>query len=81
MLEKAEHDECVLIDEALSNFKENKLGYDGLLEASFKKTFRNLRNFNEFYNFGDGDCDFKFFSGDFLIKTQICQTQNLESKI
>lgn len=65
-LERAEHDECFLIDEALRDFEEEKNGYGGLLEASFRKTFRDLTKFRK-----DGD-DCEVISEEFLRKLQIC---------
>lgn len=61
-LERAERDECFLIDETLRDFHEEKNGYGGL-EASFRKTFRDLTKFRD-----DGD----LISGEFLRKLEIC---------
>ncbi|CAN7014063.1 unnamed protein product [Brassica oleracea var. botrytis] len=69
-LERAEHEECFMLDEALRDFEEEKSGCSGLLEASFRKTFRDLSKLNDLCtscNSDDGDCD-----GDFLRKLQIC---------
>ncbi|CAN6829359.1 unnamed protein product [Brassica oleracea] len=69
-LERAEHEECFMLDEALRDFEEEKNGCSGLLEASFRKTFRDLSKLNDLCtscNSVDGDCD-----GDFLRKLQIC---------
>ncbi|CAH8322883.1 unnamed protein product [Eruca vesicaria subsp. sativa] len=63
-LEKAEHDECFLLDETLRDFEEEKNGCAGLLEASFRKTVIDLRKFNENGVVVVGD--------DFLEKVQIC---------
>lgn len=72
-LDRAKHSELLLIDEALHAFEEEKSGYGGILEASFRKTFQNLKNFDEFYNnSGDGDFDCDFLGGDFIRKFQIC---------
>lgn len=72
-LERAENNECLLIDEALSDFEQEKLGYGGLLleQASFRKTFRDLRNFNAFYNNDDDDLDYC----EFLRKFQTCHEE------
>ncbi|CAN7116892.1 unnamed protein product [Brassica rapa subsp. narinosa] len=63
-LERAERDECFLIDETLRDFHEEKNGYGDLLEASFRKTFQDLSKFS---NHGDD-----VFSGEFLKKLEIC---------
>lgn len=68
-LERAENNECLFLDEALRDFEDEKLGYGGLLEASFRKTFRDLRNFNEFYN---DSCNGDFDYCEFLGKFQTC---------
>ncbi|CAL9225189.1 unnamed protein product [Arabidopsis halleri] len=72
-LERAENNECLLIDEALSDFEKEKLGYGGLLleQASFRKTFRDLRNFNALYNNDDDDLDYC----EFLRKFQTCHEE------
>ncbi|KAG7561164.1 hypothetical protein ISN45_Aa05g026110 [Arabidopsis thaliana x Arabidopsis arenosa] len=68
-LERSENNECLLIDEALVDFELEKLGYGGSFEeASFRKTFRDLRNFNAFYNNDDNDLDYC----EFLRKFQTC---------
>ncbi|KAF8091422.1 hypothetical protein N665_0445s0010 [Sinapis alba] len=65
-LERAEHDECFLIDETLRDFEEEKNGYGGLLEASFRKTFRQLSKLGS-------DCD--VISGEFLRKLEMCHRE------
>ncbi|CAL9246080.1 unnamed protein product [Arabidopsis halleri] len=72
-LERAENNECLLIDEALSDFGQEKLDYGGLLldAASFRKTCRDLRNFNAFYNNDDGDLDYC----EFLRKFETCHEE------
>lgn len=78
-LDRAKDKELRLIDEALHDFEEEKSGYGGLLEASFRKTFQNLKNFNEFYSYsGDGDLDCDFLAGEFLRKFQICHEELAE---
>ncbi|CAE6076510.1 unnamed protein product [Arabidopsis arenosa] len=72
-LERSENNECLLIDEALVDFELEKLGYGGSLEeASFRKTFRDLRNFNAFYN-NDDDDDLDYC--EFLRKFQTCHEE------
>ncbi|CAN6809316.1 unnamed protein product [Brassica oleracea] len=68
-LERAERDECFLIDETLRDFHEEKNGYGGL-EASFRKTFRDLTKFRD-----DGDLisgEHNGFALIFLRKLEIC---------
>ncbi|CAN8229159.1 unnamed protein product [Cochlearia groenlandica] len=71
-LESLERGECLLIDEALVDFADEKLRYGGsLADASFRKTITDLRNLND----GQGDrerSDRGFLASDFLGKTQIC---------
>ncbi|XP_010424327.1 PREDICTED: UPF0496 protein At3g57100-like [Camelina sativa] len=68
-LERAEKKDYNLIDEALSDFHEEQLSYGGLMEASFRKTFKCLRNFNDSSNHHDLDyCEF-------LSKFQSCHEE------
>ncbi|XP_033146535.1 UPF0496 protein At3g57100-like [Brassica rapa] len=66
-LERAQHEECFVLDEALRDFEEEK---NGLLEASFRKTFRGLSKLTDLCrgcnSDDDGECD--VFSG----KLQVC---------
>ncbi|CAH8340469.1 unnamed protein product [Eruca vesicaria subsp. sativa] len=59
-LERAEQDECFLIDETLRDFHEEEKN-----KSSFRKTFRDLTKLSNDY--GDD-----VFSGDFLRKLEIC---------
>ncbi|XP_010419440.1 PREDICTED: UPF0496 protein At3g57100-like [Camelina sativa] len=67
-LERAEKKDYNLIDEALSNFHEEQLSYRGLMEASFRKTFSDLRNFNDFDDHNLDYCEF-------LSKLQSCHEE------
>ncbi|XP_010472135.1 PREDICTED: UPF0496 protein At3g57100-like [Camelina sativa] len=67
-LERAEKKDYNLIDEALSDFQEEQLSYGGLMEASFRKTFRDLRNLNDF---DDPDLDYC----EFLSKLHSCHEE------
>ncbi|CAA0386932.1 unnamed protein product [Arabidopsis thaliana] len=74
-LERSENNECLLLDEALVDFELEKLGYGGSLEeASFRKTYRDLRNFNAFYNNNSGEEDDLDYC-KFLRKFQTCHEE------
>ncbi|ESQ53455.1 hypothetical protein EUTSA_v10027573mg [Eutrema salsugineum] len=68
-LENIQHDECVLLDESLRDFEEEKKSYGESLQPSFRKTTQDLRNFTALHQ---RDYIYDVISGDFLKKIQTC---------